>query len=91
MTLYEELPVPCLCTQVAVEEAVMRVGPAFVYSLHCSAQEAPQMRRVLHSWGAQVEQHPLAPYINLIVDSMVKGSAWFLEANGKACGSKGID
>lgn len=89
MTLYRRLPIDCDCSITSMTDAVHLIGPAFVYTLYVSPSRLLYMRLCLHQHSADVKDNPLAPYINLSVDSALRPYEWVLEANNTRVGSPG--
>ena len=91
MPEYEELPVHCDCTIVSLQEAVSRVGPAFIYNLYvCNhPEEILCYNKFIKEIYAEAKDNPFAPHLNLVPVKTKNYYEWCIEANGKAVGSEG--
>lgn len=88
---YEKLAVPADVCVPALEEAARRVGPAFLYILHVNGYQFWNCKRLLQKIAADSADNPFTPYVNLVEDGALSNWEWFLTANGKACGSQGVN
>ncbi len=79
----------CDLSETPLEEAAAKIGPSFVYELRVNMLEEARARRLLRMMGADVQHHPFAPYINLIIERSYAQDEWSISANGKCVGSKG--
>jgi hypothetical protein len=72
--------------------AALRLGPAFVYELAVSVGALMEARSLLRRLACDVENNPMAPYINLKPDCTLKPSEWYLKIPGGevAYGSQGM-
>lgn len=86
---YESLPVPVDLCVVALEEAARCLGPAFVYTLTVRTGDTIWVRAMLRKMGADVQDNPFAPYVNLVTDEALAPHEWHLSDGKRAVGSKG--
>lgn len=87
---YERFPTDCDFSQSAIEEALPKLGPAFVYEVRCHYADVAWMRSALKRLMADLEDNPLSPYMNLVVDDAYARNEWSIHANGNAMGSPGV-
>jgi len=89
---YEDVQAFCACnfSKTALEMAVVKLGPAWIYNLYVSEVEMIEARNLLRSLAAQYVDNPLSPYVNVHIDPENKPQEWYVEANGKSFGSIGI-
>lgn len=90
MSDYERLPIRCDMSFVALQEAALGIGPAFQYDLHVSIEYQLSANALVKALGADLLHHPLAPCVNVCPDTDLSGPAWYLAANGKKVGSRGV-
>ena len=88
MSKYEQLSVICNCSHTSLQEAALRLGPSFVYTLSVATGRLLATHTMLKQFGADTASHPLSPYINMSIDTDLKGEEWYLSANGKSVGSQ---
>jgi hypothetical protein len=92
---WSEIGIACDLSMTSLQEAALKCGPSFSYTLHCcmaSRFHAYDLARM-----AQVPQHPLAPYISVVVDGdrFSKDGEWARpwwlvnDMNNTAFGSEG--
>jgi hypothetical protein len=86
---YCKLNTPCTCSPFSLEMCAEIVGPSFIYNLSVHPNIFFDAKRVLREMGASVENHVLAPYINLHQDPSLGPTEWILSANGRSAGSPG--
>lgn len=87
--VYMPLPIRCDMSRYSLSEAAMVVGAAFTYELYVHPSEEVAAIYELKQLAAQTLDNPMAPYVNLHTDQRLDREEWVLEANGRACGSKG--
>lgn len=87
---YQHLGILTDLSENSMEQAALIVGPAFIYDLLVHPIALLSARNMLKRWGADTQDHPLAPYVNLEGDLTLGRSEWILSANGRAAGSKGV-
>lgn len=91
MPTYRCFDVPCDLGEVALIEAARQVGPSFSYTLHVNEHARVETYNLVRK--AQVEDHPFAPYINVIAhqESEIGQWEWWLvnDSTGEAFGSIG--
>jgi hypothetical protein len=68
----------------------LRIGPSFVYTLSVHRSRLLSARNTLRELSATVQDNPFAPYVNLEAHDHVETGWWYLRANGKSWGSRGI-
>jgi hypothetical protein len=80
-----------LCAM-TLTQAVVKLGPSFVYDLWVSPAALHEARSLLRRLAADVEDNPLAPYVNLHLGPGMKPFEWFVTLPGKkiAFGSQGV-
>lgn len=71
----------------AIEDAARFLGPSFTYSLWVSPKQIVSVRFLIRKMGANVQDSPLAPYINLFSDPALPYRAWYLGANNHYYGN----
>lgn len=86
---YEAIEQRCDLTTTSMGWAAQLIGPAFIYDLYVRADNIVWVRQMLHQFGADTRDNPLAPYVNLCIDNDLGPYEWYLSANGKASGSEG--
>ena len=86
---YERLSTPCDCSVIALEEAAMRVGPAFIYDLFVHPKNLLWVKKLCDA--ASSPHHPFAPHIAITQHEGLRRFEWYLSANGRACGSEGVE
>jgi len=84
------LPAPNL-SQAALEEAVIRLGPAWTYHLHVHPTMVFEAKNLLRSLAAQSILNPFSPYVNVSPDRDLGPWAWYLAIEGqpRRVGSEG--
>ena len=78
----EMQPSMTLC-DVALEEQLQYIGPAWVYNVYVSKAGFVSARTLARGLAAQVVNNPFAPYLNLHIAEGYVGSEWSIAANGK--------
>jgi hypothetical protein len=86
---YAPLPVRMDLSDVAMQEAAHRLGPAFVYELHIRDSMVVWTRGFLKKMNADTQGNPFAPYVNIVMDNDLIPHEWYVTANGKSVGSAG--
>jgi len=80
---YEHIiPAPNL-SQAGLEEAVIRLGPAWTYHLHVHPTQVFEAKNLLRSLAAHTIDNPFSPYVNVSADSELGVWAWYLAIEGK--------
>lgn len=74
----------------ALVDALMIIGPSFIYTVRVCKDEVPVAIRICTKWNAIYEANPLCPYINIIADDQYVRGEWSIEANGKCMHSPGV-
>lgn len=88
---YYPLPITCALSQTALEECAMRMRPVCVYRLHVGSALFPLAGMLLKSIGAVTQNHPFAPYIDLILSDRLEPVEWFIKGDEyQAWGSEGL-
>jgi hypothetical protein len=87
---YQPLPIQCSLCEVTLEECAMQLGPAFVYTLTVHPRQFIYARRLLHQMGADCQENPFAPYVNLASDEKLEPSEWYLSDSKTAVGTLGL-
>lgn len=76
-------------TDLALEDASIILGPAFIYQFIVSPTQRAEAAAFLKERMAQPKLHPLAPFLSLSVDESYIGYEWSISANGKTLWSSG--
>lgn len=63
--------------------------PGRVYTLTVAESAVIRARRMLHQLGADTQENPFAPYVNLDRCPEFSGSEWCIGIGGDAVGSDG--
>lgn len=71
----------------ALRMAMFALGPSFTYTLHVNPRELLSMQHHLREWTGNVE---FAHGINVVGDPLLNFFEWYLGANGRCVGSKGV-
>jgi hypothetical protein len=86
---YTPLPIRMDLTEVAMQEAAHRLGPAFVYELHVRDSMVVHARGFMKKMNADTQGNPFAPYVNIATDNDLSTNEWYVTANQNSVGSKG--
>lgn len=88
---YTPLSVNCNISHTSLADAARILGPAFVYDLYVNPYIMIDTRSTLRRMQpTEYSDNPLIPHINLHPDDSLDRYEWYLSANGKGCGSKGV-
>lgn len=76
----------------SLAEAALIVGPAFAYDVYVHPSRRLFVRERLWSIisDTQVDNNPMSPHLNLLVDETLSPEGWYVVANGKSVGSDGV-
>lgn len=85
----KQFPTPCNVSTTSLTEAAAYLGPAFVYELRANPFHTVWLKGLLKRIGADTQDNPLSPYINLVQDNSYDQDEWSLHANGKSMGTEG--
>jgi hypothetical protein len=84
-------PIVCNLSNSTLELAVMKVGASFVYDVHVSEMATFDAIKMMRELGANRLLDHFSPYFNVVTDPELSGwGPWFVEANGKRYGSRGL-
>jgi len=89
---YERIiPAPDL-SEVALEEAVIRLGPAWTYHLHVHPTQVFEAKNLLRRLNAHTIDNPFSPYVNVSADGELGVIQWYLAIEGqpRRVGSDGV-
>jgi hypothetical protein len=89
--IYQPLPVCCTLSVVSMEECAIRMRPSRAYKLCVGRALLPYAYMLVKNIGADSQEHPFAPYINVLEHQKLQPLEWFIEGDtGDAWGSKGL-
>lgn len=89
--LYKSLPIRCSLSLSSLEECAVLMEPRRNYKLFVNPHQFPYASLLLKHIGALTQDHPFAPYINLLILPELKIHEWFLEGDaGEAWGSEEV-
>ncbi len=77
-------------SQTPLSMCAQQLGPSFVYTLIVNPTNFQVAHRVLRDLMCSTKDNPFAPYVNLVTADYLAPSEWFLSANGKNVGSRGV-
>lgn len=89
MGLVVPQPTPSTFCAQGIEEAAWFLGPAFMYELWVPKHEQLAAQFWVRKHCGHVQDNPLAPYLNVLVDPKLPSGAWYVGANGKYFGNTG--
>jgi hypothetical protein len=85
---YQPLPTQVDLHIVSLEDCALRMKPARSYELRVGARMWTFAIALARHMGANVPEHPFAPYINVIQDEELEPLEWYIKgADGEAYGS----
>lgn len=87
---YVAFSTPCDISQTSMADAAMHLGPSFEYYVHVNPFQGAWVRQIVRTIGASCMPHPFAPCVSVREDESLERHEWFVTANGKAMGSKGV-
>lgn len=87
---YEQLHPRCDLSVSSISWAAQRIGPAFIYDLFVHTDRVVEIANFLRRHGMNHENNPLSPYLNLRPLDGLGIEEWYLSANGKTVGSRGV-
>lgn len=90
MSDLEQLHPRCDLSLTSIGWAASRVGPAFIYELWIHPDRTVEVINYLRRQGMQHENNPLSPYLNVKPTDGLEIEEWYLVANGKSVGSRGV-
>lgn len=76
----------CDVCELALESAVVCLGPSHVYELYVHPRQIVQQAAFLRKMGLISSASPFAPVWNIRGDPELEGSNFYIRANGKTVG-----
>ena len=87
---YEKVgAINCDLSECSLEDAVLQIGPSFVYDCYVSEQGFCCAKSILKHAMIQNEKNPFWVHVNLHIEPDFERDEWCLSANGKSFGSEG--
>ena len=90
MSNLEQLHPRCDLSITSIGWAAQRVGPSFTYELWIHPDRVVEVVNFLRHHGMMHERNPLSPYVNVQPTDGLEITEWYLVANEKCVGSRGI-
>jgi len=75
----KELCVASDLSECTLEEAILQIGPSFLYELTVSLCGLIRARNILRHINAQTKDNPFSPYINIKINLTYKWDEWCIK------------
>lgn len=85
----QKLPVSSDFGECALEHALDLLGFKPLITVYVGQDQYQWAKQCLKSFNTESQKNPGAPYLNLVVDTMLTEYAWYVVYNGKTVGSPG--
>lgn len=76
----------CDADSSTIREAMRTLGPSFTYTLHVASKVILEFQAYVRDWT----NAELAHQINVVEDPLNEIFEWYVSANGRKVGSKGV-
>ena len=89
--IYDRITWMDVCFTVsAIEDVLPHLGPSNCYTINITPYNYEFAKRLARGFVQNQTENPFMPQVNIVLNEGLKLYEWFIEANGKRIGLKGL-